>query len=767
MKKSFKKAIACLLAVLMVAFSMPFSALAAPGDYEPDLQLQFSTFYDADEGEPGSKSATSSTCYQYSGLSAFPIKYDAVNGTLKATKEDINAYNEYYETDPVDEDWNLGVGDVFAVTIRLDNVDIAASGNFNIRFSDNLTPAGLGSYTYKEGKKEKTGYSIFNENNKPEGYSSDIVGFRKPVSDWSASSLYEGMNDTILGDLSCIQEDPTAVDGDGWNDLMMTATLVCQGDHIDVSSVDSALGFFDIKNGTMDEENGYTYPNEFIMATFVFEITGDGPVKFALQDPDGTKDPKLNGAVYFAKKSETLDVEAATTYAHNTYIRETDSQGGDTEWPGSMKMTFMGENTNRVDITFKNADGTVIESKTYAKGAEITAPELPATVVTDDTHTTYAWDSEVQATAQEAATYQVVATTENHNFTDGKVTKHASCSEEGEMTFTCSCGKTKIEKIAKDAHTPGEAVRENEVPATCKAEGSYDEVIYCTVCNAELSRTTKIIDMLDHTPAAAVRENEVPATCTATGSYDEVVYCSECSDELSRETKTIDKIDHTPAAAVRENEVPATCTATGSYDEVVYCSECSAELSREAKTIDKIDHTYSSVVTAPTCTAKGYTTYTCSECGDTYVGDYTDKIAHKSDKGTVTKKATYTATGVKTYKCTECGKVLKTETIAKLPKKTNPIVAKGKTVSIKASAVKKKAQSITKAKAFSVTKAQGKVTFKKSSGNSKITVSSAGKITVKKGLKKGTYKVKVKVKAAGNTTYKSATKTVTVTIKVK
>ena len=41
-----------------------------------------------------------------------------------------------------------------------------------------------------------------------------------------------------------------------------------------VGSVDSALGFFDIKNGTMDEENGYTYPNEFIMATFVFEITG-------------------------------------------------------------------------------------------------------------------------------------------------------------------------------------------------------------------------------------------------------------------------------------------------------------------------------------------------------------------------------------------------------------------------------------------------------------------------------------------------------------
>lgn len=34
-------------------------------------------------------------------------------------------------------------------------------------------------------------------------------------------------------------------------------------------------------------------------------------------------------------------------------------------------------------------------------------------------------------------------------------------------------------------------------------------------------------------------------------------------------------------------------------------------------------HSYSKVTTVPTCTEKGYTTYTCS-CGDAYVGDYTD-----------------------------------------------------------------------------------------------------------------------------------------------
>jgi hypothetical protein len=38
------------------------------------------------------------------------------------------------------------------------------------------------------------------------------------------------------------------------------------------------------------------------------------------------------------------------------------------------------------------------------------------------------------------------------------------------------------------------------------------------------------------------------------------------------------------------------------------------------------EHTYESTVTAPTCTEQGYTTYTCTSCGYSYVSDYTDKL---------------------------------------------------------------------------------------------------------------------------------------------
>ena len=38
--------------------------------------------------------------------------------------------------------------------------------------------------------------------------------------------------------------------------------------------------------------------------------------------------------------------------------------------------------------------------------------------------------------------------------------------------------------------------------------------------------------------------------------------------------------------------------------------------------VDDHEHNYSAVTTEPTCTEQGYTTYTCSHCGDSYVGDY-------------------------------------------------------------------------------------------------------------------------------------------------
>ena len=104
-------------------------------------------------------------------------------------------------------------------------------------------------------------------------------------------------------------------------------------------------------------------------------------------------------------------------------------------------------------------------------------------------------------------------------------------------------------------------------------------------------------------------------------------------------------------------------------------------------------------------------------------------------------------------------------------KKANPMTAKAKAVKIKYAKLKKKTQKVKKAKAFTIKKAQGKVTFKLTKkdkkAKSKIKVSKAGVVTVKKGLKKGKYTIKIKVTAAGNASYKAASKTIKMVIKVK
>ena len=85
-------------------------------------------------------------------------------------------------------------------------------------------------------------------------------------------------------------------------------------------------------------------------------------------------------------------------------------------------------------------------------------------------------------------------------------------------------------------HTPGEAVQENVVPASCKAEGSYDEVVYCTECGDELSRETKTIKTEGH---KIVFVEEVPATATKDGvkaHYE----CTECHKLFSDAMGTVE-----------------------------------------------------------------------------------------------------------------------------------------------------------------------------------------------------------------------------------
>ena len=166
------------------------------------------------------------------------------------------------------------------------------------------------------------------------------------------------------------------------------------------------------------------------------------------------------------------------------------------------------------------------------------------------------------------------------------------------------------------SHTAAAAVSENRIEPYCTAAGpvagSYESVVYCSVCGQELSRETKSIPA-PHTPAAPVSENRVEPYCTAAGyadgSYESVVYCSVCGHELSRETIVI-PVTHTLASAVQENYTEPTCSAKGQYDSVVYCSLCKKEISRKTVVIPQKIATVEKIGSVWTYTVDGVPDYT-------------------------------------------------------------------------------------------------------------------------------------------------------------
>ena len=84
---------------------------------------------------------------------------------------------------------------------------------------------------------------------------------------------------------------------------------------------------------------------------------------------------------------------------------------------------------------------------------------------------------------------------------------------------------------------------------------------------------------------------------------------------------------------------------------------------------DKIAHSYIADVTEPTCTASGYTVYTCENCGKTYTADYKDMLGHKPSDWIIDEPATIEHAGEKHTECLTCGEVLSRVAIPQLVEK--------------------------------------------------------------------------------------------------
>ena len=202
-----------------------------------------------------------------------------------------------------------------------------------------------------------------------------------------------------------------------------------------------------------------------------------------------------------------------------------------------------------------------------------------------------------------------------HKWNEGKVTTEPTCTEEGVKTFECTvCGKTKTEKVEALGHDwDNDFTVDKE--ATCEETGLKS--IHCKRCDIKKDET--VIPAKGHVAGEKKIENATEAVCEAGGSYDEVVYCTVCNKELSRTTVKTEAKGHVKGKVKIENATEATCEVGGTYDEVVYCTVCKKELSRTTVKTEAKGHKWNNgkVTTEPTYAEEGVKTYTCTACGAT------------------------------------------------------------------------------------------------------------------------------------------------------
>ena len=192
------------------------------------------------------------------------------------------------------------------------------------------------------------------------------------------------------------------------------------------------------------------------------------------------------------------------------------------------------------------------------------------------------------------------------------------------------------------------AISSETTPATCteKGERTWMAVFENAAFSTQIRREE--IPARGHTPGEPERLNEIPATCEGEGSYEEVVRCSVCGDEISRTAKTIPALGHAwdePVIAWADDCSTATATRICANDET----------HTETETVE----TTSAVTTQPTCTQDGKTTYT-AVFTNTAFGTQTKEVVNVSATGHSWNPAGYfwsddNRSAIAMHQCSVCG----------------------------------------------------------------------------------------------------------------
>lgn len=668
MNKTFKKAIAVILSVLMVVLSVPFTALAAPGDYEPNAKMYFGTFVENNASGYTDYSTCGTGSEKFDSAASLygaPVDYTykvvdgkKTSGTLSINKDKANTFNAAIESpyEVLSKDIQLGVGDYFTMTLNVENLTTLSSLLAQIQFSDSIEPAGI--YSYKSGRKTVYKLGTESERAAAKGTWEDGKGGTNFLPLYSMCK--NGIDKDVVNNDLCQKSAIIANNEDGKMNVINYA-FACP--NVDITGISNPDGLF--VNPETGDASGYTYTNSAPVATFVFKIVTDDPIEFSLYNPSNIK-----SLACVVNNSDGTLLSRLTTYAKNVYNEDTNTNDGDTEHPGSKKFTFMGFNE------FKEAPKPSTHTITFTPyGGEPTTqtvndgemPTIPANTATtaptpvDSNHhsvTSYKWTPEVvAATADAAYTEEAVVAKSECPF---EVTDHkdATYKEAGYDVYTCpDCGNTYTKPIDKLVCDHADTKVVNATKPTINKAGYTGDTV-CNVCGETIATGTVIAQLNGEAYRAALKAaKDADASKYTADSYVKVTEALAAYDEATVGAYTSqDDVDAATAAlkAAVEGLVANPTTETYTYNFIDGTSK--ERTVNKGETPENFANTPAKITDNKNGTHTT-TTYTWSQDGFVFTevgNDTVDKCTLNYE--TVTQP-TIKVEGSKTATCPVCGHV--------------------------------------------------------------------------------------------------------------
>lgn len=654
MKKTFRKAIAVLLAVLMVAFSVPFSALAGTPD-APDMfgatdyTVTKNRKWWVDDGVDTSLSKLQSTpeywsynsdeSYNTEGSWNFKSGGRVEDYANSGYEDHRNDYKPVVAATVSSQGTNAGIAKAFAdkkagnknavtdyVKDYIDNYyGVDASHTYEaVKEAGNLlNPAKLKAGDRIAVTVEFGGFDVLQNGQFKGDFNKDYL---KAAAYSSKPSRSDTWKPVVSGAAGCIADGtqfyPTALAFAGNNVNVedgtfygaVTGKAAVAGDQ----SVSNYIGIGDDGTKPFGKYGivSFVYSFEVLqdcdlsdVFTFDTDIAGTEFEPYYRTSIDGTGEPNncnaVNPELFLITHDDTHSTFANWALIWTDYAKESTPE------------------TKTYTITFNDINGKTVDTQTVKEGETPTVPSTntAATVnyKSDNKHevTTYSWPEVSAATAD--ATYTEVATTaeENCNITYAETSKHTLVSGTV-LTGTCTvCNhvdtQTKDDKLDGTAYYAAlDAAK--AVDGTKYTAESYAKVTAALEANAKAT-VEAYTDQAQVTAAATALEDAVKGlvkvyTITFTNAAGTVVDTQKLAagaTPVAPKTNTADTTA-TPAGSKQHSHTtyswPAVSavTANANYDEV-------------AKVVTEDCTKGKPVVTEPTLDKPGSEVTSCTICG--------------------------------------------------------------------------------------------------------------------------------------------------------